>query len=130
MRYLLPVILIIAAIGLFVAYTNPAYQGGVKELQAKQASYDDALGKSQELKSVRDQLLSRYNTFSAEDKDKLEELLPDNVDNIRLVIDINNVAARHNLAEKSLQIGSTVNAKAPRSAAAVGATTDQIGSKD
>ena len=130
MRYLLPLILVAAAIGLFVVYTNPTYQLGIKALTEQQQSYDDALNKSQELKRVRDQLLSKYNTFSADDKAKLEDLLPDNVDNIRLVIDINNIAARHNLAVKSLQIGSTVNDKAPRSAAAVGASGGQIGSVD
>jgi hypothetical protein len=48
MRLLLPVILIIAAIGLFVLYTNPTYQG-LKGNIATAAAYDDALNKSQEL---------------------------------------------------------------------------------
>jgi hypothetical protein len=130
MRYLLPLILIAAAIGLFVAYTNPTYQVGIKSLTVKEQSYDDALNKSQELKRVRDQLLSKYNTFSADDKAKLEDLLPDNVDNIRLVIDINNIAARHNLAVKSLQIGDTASDKTPRSSTAVGASGAQVGSVD
>ena len=132
MRFLLPLILVIAAIGLFVGYTNPAYQGaeGVKALQAREKSYDDALTKSQELKMVRDQLLSKFNTFSSEDKDKLLAMLPDNVDNIRLVIDINNVAARHNLAVKNLQIGETISGKSSRNTAAVGASGSKVGSVD
>jgi len=128
MRYLLPLILIAASIGLFVAYTNPTYQVRIKALKEQQQSYDDALNKSQELKRLRDQLLSKYNTFSADDKSKLEDLLPDNVDNIRLVIDINNVAARHTLAVKSLQIGETTSGKTVRNAAAVGASGSAIGS--
>lgn len=130
MRYLFPLILIAAAIGLFVAYTNPSYQVKVKALQAQQQSYDDALNKSQELKRVRDQLLAKYNTFSADDKSKLEDLLPDNVDNIRLVIDINNIAARHNLAVKDLQIGDTTSGKNTSATAAVGSAGSAIGSVD
>lgn len=131
-RFLLPIILVAAAIGLFVVYTNPSYQGpeGVKALQAQQRSYDDALDKSLELKKVRDQLLSRYNTFSAEDRDKLLSLLPDNVDNIRLVIDINNVAARHNLAVKNLSMGDTQTGTSARNTAAVGSSGSPVGSVD
>lgn len=131
-RFLLPLILVAASIGLFVLYTNPAYQGqgGIKSLQAQVKSYDDALNKSQELKKVRDQLLSRYNTFAPDDKDKLNEILPDNVDNIRLVIDINNIAARHSLAVKSLAIGDAQNSKAARSTSSVGASGDPVGSVD
>lgn len=128
MRYLLPLILIAAAIGLFVAYTNPTYQIRIKALKEQQQSYDDALNKSQELKKLRDTLLSKYNTFSADDKAKLEDFLPDNVDNIRLVIDINNIASRHNLAVKSLQIGDTASGKSSRNVAAVGASGSAVGS--
>lgn len=129
-RYLLPLILVIAAIGLFVAYTNPKYQGsdGIKSLKMQVASYDEALNKSQELKSLRDQLLSRYNTFSAEDKDKLIKVLPDNVDNIRLVIDINNIASRHALAIKDLAIGDA--GKSQSTATGNLGATNTIGSVD
>jgi hypothetical protein len=133
MRFLLPLILAASAIGLFVVYTNPTYQNpasGIKGLQKQAQAYDDALNKSQELKRVRDQLLSKFNTFSPEEKEKIQAFLPDNVDNIRLVIDINNVAARHNLAVKSLQIGNTLSGKSARNTAAVGASGSAVGSVD
>jgi len=133
MRFLLPLILVAASIGLFVMYTNPTYQNtstGIKGLQTQEKAYDDALNKSQELKRVRDQLLSKYNTFTPEEKEKLEDFLPDNVDNIRLVIDINNVASRHNLAVKNLQIGDTQSGKSTRNTAAVGASGSAVGSVD
>ncbi len=110
-------------------YTNPAYQGpgGIKELQAKEKSYDDALNQSQELKRVREQLLARYNTFTVEEREKLEDFLPDNVDNIRLVIDINNIAARHSLSVKNLQLGDTKDGAAVRSDSAVGTPGGAVG---
>src|SRR6185437_14911262 len=82
--------LVVAAIGLFVVYTNPTYQA-TKALAAQVSAYNSALDKSKELRAVRDQLLSKRNTFAPSDVQKLEELLPDNVDNIRLIIDINNI---------------------------------------
>lgn len=132
MRFLLPILLVAAAIGLFALYTNPTYQaaGGIKDLQAKEKSYDDALNQSQELKRVREQLLARYNTFSTEEREKLEDFLPDNVDNIRLVIDINNIAARHSLSVKNLQLGDTKDGSAVRSDSAVGAPGGAVGTVD
>ncbi len=125
----MPLLLIGASIGLFVVYTNPAYEGanGVKGLQAQVKSYDDALNKSQELKEVRDKLVSKFNTFSPDDKTKLQEMLPDNVDNIRLAIDINNIAAKHSLSIKNLSVGNSQN-KNTKNAAAVGASSGPIGS--
>ena len=96
MKTFFPTILIVVAAGLFIAYTNPQYQE-VKILQAQVASYDQALTQSSQLRAARDTLLSKRNTFSTDDVRKLERILPDNVDNIRLIIDIDNIAARHGL---------------------------------
>ena len=132
MRILIPSILIAAAIGLFAVYINPTYQGpgGIKNLQAQVSAFDDALNKAQELKSRRDELISKRNTFSAENMQKLERILPDNVDNIRFVIDINGIAARHSLSLKNVSLGSVSDAKSGRSALAVGSSGDPVGSAE
>jgi Tfp pilus assembly protein PilO len=129
MRFFLPLLLIAAAIGLFALYTNPGYQR-IKGLQAQVGAFDDALDKAQDLKSSRDKLLSKRNTFSAENIQKLERILPDNVDNIRFVIDINNIAARRNLSLKNVALGTISDAKGSRSALAVGASGDKVGSAE
>lgn len=129
MRFILPLILIIAGLGLFVLYTNPQYQS-IKALQTQAGAYNDALGKAQQLKQERDKLLSKRNTFSAEDIQKLEHTLPDNVDNIRLIIDINNIAARHNLTLTNVALGTVSDTKNARSAIAVGSSGEAVGSVD
>ncbi len=132
MRIIIPSILIAAAIGLFVMYTNPTYQGpeGVKNLQAQVSAFDEALNKAQELKSSRDKLISKRNTFSAENVQKLERILPDNVDNIRFVIDINGIAARRNLSLKNVSLGTVSDSKSSRSSLAVGSSGDPVGSAE
>lgn len=132
MRIAIPSILVLAAIGLFVLYTNGAYQGpeGIKAAQAELSAFDEALGKAKELKSRRDGLLSKRNTFSSENVQKLERILPDNVDNIRFIIDINNIAARHNLSLKNVALGTISDAKQTRGALAVGASGDPVGSAE
>ncbi len=80
--------------------------------------YDQALNKSNELRSMRDNLLKRRNTFSNDDMLKLSRLVPDNVDNIRLIIDINNIATRHGLALTKVQLGSLADIGTASNAAA------------
>jgi Tfp pilus assembly protein PilO len=128
MRLFLPLILIIAALGLFIVYTNPTYQAD-QGLQTQVASYDDALNKSQELLATRNQLLAKRNTFSTTDVNNLEEILPDNVDNIRLIIDVNNIASRHSLALQDVQLGSVSSASTGNTLAA-GAQNGPVGSVD
>ncbi|MDP4020733.1 MAG: hypothetical protein Q8P58_01680 [Candidatus Adlerbacteria bacterium] len=128
-RLIFPVLLVASAIGLFTLYTNPAYQG-IKDLQKQVASYDEALDKSQELKRTRDQLISRRNTFPAESLQKLEKILPDNVDNIRLIIDINSIAARHSLSIKNLELGTVSDSASSGNALAVGSSGSAVGSVD
>ena len=126
-RFFVPLVLLAAAVGLFAFYTNPAYQA-IKALGVENASYDDALAKSSELHSVRDQLLAKRATFAQSDIDKLQHMLPDNVDNIRLIIDINNIASRHSLSLTNVALGEVSgNSKMP-TAAAVGSSNSPIGS--
>ncbi len=127
MRFLIPTILVVAAIGLFAMYTSPTYQG-LKGTQEKVAAYDDALNKSQELKSLRDKLQSARNALSSDNVQKLQHLLPDQVDNIRLIIDINNIAAHHGLSLSNVALGDVSNSSSGQSAVAVGPITDAVGS--
>lgn len=127
MRFLFPTILIIAAIGLFVGFTNPTYQG-LKGTQTKVSAYNDALDKSQELKALRVKLDSARNAFSPQDEQKLVRLLPDQVDNIRLIIDINNIAARRGLVISNVALGEVSKSSAAATSIAVGPSADPVGS--
>jgi Tfp pilus assembly protein PilO len=126
-RFLIPIILVVSAIALFMVYTDARYQE-VKGIQQEVAAYDDALDKSQELKRVRDQLISRRNTFPPESIQKLERVLPNNVDNIRLIIDINAIAARHSLSITDIDLGEVSESASARNSAAVGSSGSAVGS--
>lgn len=129
MRFVIPSVLLIAAIGLFVVYTNPTYQSS-QEITMQVSSYDEALDRSQELRRARDELLARRNTFATEDLQKLQRMLPDNVDNIRLIIEINNIASKHALALQNVELGELSDSRQARSTFSVGASGDPIGSVD
>lgn len=93
MKSLIPIVLLIASVGIFVLFTNKEYQT-IKGLQAEIANYDKALGKSNEVLKKRAELQAKYAQFARSDLDSLKKLLPDNVDNVQLILDINGIARR------------------------------------
>lgn len=95
-QILLPVFFLITSVGLFFTYIDGKYTD-IQVLLTEQDRLDQALTKSKELQEVRNALISRYNTFSREELDRLQKLLPDHIDNVRLIIDIDNIAAAYNL---------------------------------
>ena len=101
MKIFIPVFLLIVSVGLFLGYTDPTYKD-IKSLVAEEQKFDDALNKSKELQEARDTLLSRYNEFSPSDLEKLRKLLPDNVDNVRLILDIDGIASRYGMRTKNV----------------------------
>jgi len=98
--------------GLFVYYIDPLYKE-TQVLEEEKNQYDEALNKSKELRSIRDALLSKYNTFSAEDLERLNKLLPDTVDNVKLIMEINGIASRYGmvLKEVALSVVSSEDSK-------------------
>jgi len=126
MRIALPIVLLIIAVASFVVYTNPTYQT-IKTLGIEESSYNEALTRSREVQEVRNKLISKYNTFSPDDLHRLDRLLPDHVDNIRLIIDIDNIAARYNLRIRNVALAGTKDGREERSGLAVGSSGDPIG---
>lgn len=102
-RILLTIVLFLAAIALFVLYTKPTYDS-VRSTQEAIAEYDAALSKADELQRLKQQLLSRYNAFNPVDIDRLRKLLPDHVDNVRLVLDLDTLASKYGFALQNVVI--------------------------
>lgn len=103
MRILLTLVLLAGSIALFVMYTMPTYDSA-RETQVKITEYDSALSKADELQRLKQQLLSRYNAFNPIDIDRLKKLLPDHVDNVRLVLDLDTLASKHGFALQNVVI--------------------------
>jgi Tfp pilus assembly protein PilO len=95
-RIILPILLIGASVASFFFFTFDAYKD-IKTLRTKTGEYNTALANFNQLQKVRDTLRDRYNTFESTDLGRLDRMLPDYVDNIRLVIEIQNMAVRYGL---------------------------------
>ena len=93
------------ALGIFFMYTQPMYDRA-QALQKEIGKYNQALGKAAELQQLKQALLSRYNAFNPEDLTRLQKLLPDHVDNVRLVLDLDSLAGMHSMALQNVVISN------------------------
>ena len=96
-RIILPSILIIASVLSFIFFTNPTYQDTLALKKTDQA-YNEALTNYKSLETIRDGLTAKYNAIPQDNLDRLNHLLPDNVDNIRLIIEIERIASVYGLS--------------------------------
>jgi Tfp pilus assembly protein PilO len=100
----MPIIFIVAAIAGFFMYTNPKYQ----DLKAKMADYQkiiEANNKATTLRAVRQKLNDDRNRIPEVDVDKLTKMLPDSVENVGLIIDLDNIASKYGMRIRNTKIG-------------------------
>lgn len=102
LRFILPVILIGLAIATFFTFTNPLYSD-IEGIRTQVGSYDQALENSKALENERDKLTKNYNAIDPNDLTKLQKMLPDNVDNIRLILEIEKIATPYGMALKDVK---------------------------
>ena len=122
-RSLISLVCLAGAVALFFLYTKPTYDG----LQAKKAQitqYDLALDKAAELQRLKQSLLSRYNSFDPNDIERLHKLLPDHVDNVRLVLDLDTLATTHGLALQNVVISAVETGDAQTKGNVIGPSDD------
>ncbi len=97
MKYFFALLLIAVSITVFVVVIKPQYN----ELQSTREAVALAnanLETASKLAESRDALIATYNSISKTDLDNLRTLLPDSVDNIRLIIQINSLATKNGLS--------------------------------
>ncbi len=106
-RLIVPITLIGVALGTFFLFTDKTYKEA-RAFMEKSASYEEALKNARQLKETRDALTNKYNTFSKTDLDKLNKILPDNVENIRLILDIQRIAQTYGMDIQNIKFDATV----------------------
>lgn len=107
-RMIIAAILIIAAGAVFFVYTQPTFDS-LQSARAQSSEYDQALAKAAELQQLKNSLLSRYNSFNPSDLNRLQIMLPDSVDNIRLILDLNNMAATYGMALQNVVVNAPLS---------------------
>lgn len=105
MRNIFSILFLCGAIAIFFFYTSPAYDG-MQALAAQNSQYNQALDKATQLQEVKQSLLSKYNSFDPTAIDRLTTMLPDQVDNIQLVLDLDNLAGTYGMSLQNVDVSS------------------------
>ncbi|MCI0565655.1 type 4a pilus biogenesis protein PilO [bacterium] len=111
-QFIMPLIFIIASIGAFMGVIDPTYKE-TQTLASRLEEIDAALYNSQEIRRIRDELLNRYNSLTPLERDRITKLLPDTVDNIQLIMEIDNIASVHDMAVSDVVVRELADAKEP-----------------
>ena len=103
MRYITPIILVCVAIFVTLFYTKPAMDS-TTSLSLQNTSLNKQLDSSRKSQSTIDEKASKYKSFSTDEIAKLEKILPDNIDNVKLIMDIDEIAASHGLNIRNVDL--------------------------
>lgn len=116
MKIIGPLILILAAAGLSFAYVKPVWQSpllmeknflnptgkSIAMLKDEKKRFLEAMQSAREAERRLAELIDRRTEITSEELARLNRLLPDKVDTIRLVVDMQGIAARHGMAVKDI----------------------------
>jgi len=95
-RALIPIVGILIAVGLFFTYVQPTYRE-VQAVRAETAQYAEAITHALELQRRVSELKTRQNSISLADLERLEALLPDEIDEVAFLVDLNALVGKHTL---------------------------------
>jgi hypothetical protein len=95
--FILPFLFLIAAGVIFFVHVESLYER-TEQLQATTLEYEEALHQASEIRRVRDDLLIKYNNFSTEDLNRLYQILPDSINNVGLIMDVEALARDYSVS--------------------------------
>lgn len=96
------IVLLLLSVGLFYTFTSVQYRE-VQSLQAMADEYRNVLRNVSSIIELRDSLLVTYEALPKAEIDRLNKLLPDNIDTVRLALDLDGMASRYGISIRSIQ---------------------------
>ncbi len=105
MKLIIAIILFVLAGSIFFLYTESTYNT-VQTLQAQIDQYNSALDKAAQLQQLKQTLLAKYNAFNPNDIARLQTMLPDSVNNVGLILDLNNLASQYGLPLENVDVSA------------------------
>lgn len=97
MRYITAVIIATIGTCLVVFYAMPKYDE-ISKLQKRVVELQEYVDKATKAQAKIDELQMRYKSFPEGASDKMKTMLPDNVDDVRLSMDVTDLAALHGIS--------------------------------
>ena len=128
MSRVFPLFAFAIALAIFFVYVNPTWTGSIAATQASIKVDTQALAAASSYSARQNQLASERNAIDPANLSRLTTLLPDSVDNVGIILDLNALAAKVGLSLSSADVSApSSNTNAP---ATVSAGTAPVGSVD
>ena len=105
MRYLITIVLVAVSAGIFFLVIDPLYQE-TKLLKVQISALEETFSNSQQIQEVRDTLFAKFRDISSIDLARLAKMLPDNVDNVKLILELDRIASQHGVDIKRINVAS------------------------
>jgi hypothetical protein len=102
MRWLFKIFLIAVSVLIFVLVTMPIYDEA-KIIKVEADKYNEALANARILQEERDRLTQKFNSFNQDDLRRLEKIAPDSVENIKLILEIQEVAQNRGILVRNVR---------------------------
>lgn len=103
MKQVTPFLIMLVCVAMYFVYIKPE----LVVIDGKKAEYDKyktVIDEIKEIKTLRDDLASKYESISPEDLNKLDKIIPKEFDPVLFANDINTLIAKHSLKVASLRI--------------------------
>lgn len=97
------IILILLSIALFYLFTGNQYQEA-KALYRLAGEYQNILKNISAISELRDRLLVTYEALPQVEIDRINKILPDNIDTVRLAFDLDQIASRYGIAISRIRV--------------------------
>jgi len=104
MNRTLPVILILAAVALFALYVSPTYKNTIVPLRESIRQSSAALAAAQDFQAKQAEIATQRASIHEGDIEKIQKFLPDGVDNVQMVLDLNALASRSGILLSNFKI--------------------------
>lgn len=107
-------ILIIIGLGIYFTITRSMVVDA-ESVKAKNNELLSALNNADEIIKARNDVTKKYTSIPERDRNKLDKMIPSAVDNIRLVIDLNNLALQNHFSLSDVKASVQSNSSGARS---------------
>lgn len=101
---ILPVLALMVSLGTFFGYVNPTWNDSIIATKANIAEIDQTLAAASKYSTQQKELTDARNAIDPTNLARLSTFLPDSVNNVGLVLDLNALAARSGLSLANIDV--------------------------
>ena len=100
-RTIRPIIMILIAVGLFFSYIQPTFTD-IRSIQDETNDYTETIAKAEEFNQLVRSLVDRKNSFTPNELARLEAYVPDTIDGVSVMSDIQTLVSGSGLLLESV----------------------------